>query len=116
MKTQWTTRVRLCALAAAGMALAGVNAPALADSQQDRRPVTALNGWNGRMGPGVGSVKTPFLVVEIAQPLNAGLDDTMYFHTSTGQPVQQVPTTRMGPGLWSSKSPFSGRGDSSTPQ
>lgn len=114
MKTLKMIRVRLAAFAVAGLALTGVvGTPAMA---ADARPVMPLNGWNGRMGPGGGTMKNPFLVVEVARPLSGRPKDTIYFHTSTGQPVQQGPITHLGPGPWSSKSPFSGRGDSSTPQ
>lgn len=104
MKNQRTTRVRLAALAVAGLALTGIaSTPALA---VDLRPVMPLNGWNGKLGPGLGSVKTPFGVVEAARPVSSRSDDALYFHTSTGQPAQQVPITHMGPGPWSIKSPF----------
>lgn len=114
MNIQWISRVRLCTLAAAGIALAGVSTAVRADDQVGTRPVTALNGWNGKMRPGLGSVKTPFLVVKSAQPQGSGSDDTLYFHTSTGQAAEQAPIQHLGPGPGSVKSPFSGSPDSST--
>lgn len=84
-----------------------------AESQKDARPVMALNGWNGRTGPGIGNVKAPFGIVEVGRPVGGRSEDMLYFHSRTGQPAQQVPTTRMGPGLWSVKSPFWGRDNGS---
>lgn len=105
MKTLRTIRVCLTALAVAGLALTGVaNAPAHA---ADARPVMPLNGWNGRMGPGIGSTKSPFNIVEVGRPLGRRSDDRTYFHTITGQAVQQTPNARQGPGPGSSKSPHS---------
>ena len=107
MNTLKTIRVRLAALAIACLALTGVaRAPVHA---ADARPVMPLNGWNGRVGPGGGTMKNPFLVVEVGRSSGGRTDDTTYCHTSKGKPVQQVPINHMGPGPWSSKSPFSGR-------
>ena len=97
-----TVKLSFC-VAAAGLVLAGVSAPV---SAADTRPVMPLNGWSVKLGPGLGSAKTPFGVVEVASPAQT-LDGAIYFHTSTGQPAQQVPIQRVGPGPWSSKSPFS---------
>lgn len=107
MNTTKTLRVRFFALAAAGLALVGTAVHATAAT--DTRPVMPLNGWNEKMGPGLSSVKTPFGVLEVARPLSGQSNDTLYFHTSTGQPVQQVPDRPLGPGLWSVKSPGSDR-------
>lgn len=109
MNTTKTLRVRFFALAAAGLALAGTAASVHASATTDTRPVMPLNGWNDRTGPGLSSVKTPFGVVEVARPLSGQSDDTLYFHTSTGQPAQQVPNRPLGPGPWSVKSPGSDR-------
>lgn len=104
MKTLRTIRVRLTALAVAGLALAG---GAGGSARADSRPVMPLNGWNGRMGPGIGSTKSPFNIAEVGRPLGHGADDRTYFHTSTGRAIQQTLTVRQGPGPGSSKSPHS---------
>lgn len=106
MNTTKTLRVRFFALAAAGLALAGA---ATSVHAADTRPVTPLNGWNGKMGPGLGSVKTPFGVIEAGRSLSGKSDDTLYFHTSTGQAAQQLKVRKLGPGPWSVKSPGSDR-------
>ncbi len=106
MNTQWTTRVRLTAFAA-GLALTGIaGTPAHA---ADTRPVAPLSGWSGKLGPGIGSVKSPFGVLQVGTPLSGKSDDTLYFHTVTGQPAQQAPVRHLGPGPWSVRSPGSDR-------
>ena len=104
MKTQITLGVRLSALAVAGLALTGIASTPV--HAADLRPVTPLNGGSGTLGPGLGSVKSPFLVIESGTPLGRKSDDRAYFHTSTGTSVQEVPVSRLGPGPWSIKSPF----------
>lgn len=106
MKTQWTLRVRLCALALAGIALAGVGTPARADDSATARPVPAANSAGGPMGPGPWSSKSP--TWSLYHGGSGSSDDTMLFHTSDQQPARQMPMTHLGPGPWSSKSPFSG--------
>ena len=107
MKTQGMMRVLLCALAA-GFTLVGIGAPLRADSRNDLRPAMPLNGWNGRLGPGIGSTKAPFGVMEVGRSVSGDTDQAMYFHASDGQAVQQVPTIHMGPGPWSVKAATSG--------
>ncbi len=103
MKTQGTTWVRLCALAAAGLAVA-VAGPATA-GPTNHRPVTALNGWNDKQGPGIGSTKTPFGINEVSRSQTGPANGTLYFDSSDGQAVRQSPVTHIGPGPWSPKSP-----------
>lgn len=106
MNTNKTLRVRLYALAAASLALTSAVAPIHA---ADTRPVTPLNGWNGKLGPGLGSTKTPFGVIETGHSIGGMSDAALYFHTSTGKAAQQLKARRLGPGPWSVKSPGSDR-------
>ncbi len=106
MKTQGTTRVRLCALAAAGIALAGVSTPVRADASAAAHIVAAVRNAGSLMGPGPWSSKSPYW--GLYQSGTSLSDNTMLFHTSDQQPVQQVPIQRLGPGPWSVKSPTSG--------
>lgn len=106
MNAQWTNRVRLVALATAGLAIAGAAAPVFAGSTIDNRPVQAANT---QVGPGNGSQKTPAGVLVVATPLVRPQADALYFHASNGQAVQQTPISHSGPGLWSPKSPNSDR-------
>lgn len=106
MNARWTNRVRLIALATAGLAIAGAAAPAFAGSSIDNRPVQAVNT---QVGPGNGSAKTPGGVLQATTPLVRPQADALYFHASNGQAVQQQPVNHTGPGLWSPKSPYSDR-------
>jgi len=106
MNAQWTNRVRLIALATAGIAIAGTAAPAFAGASIDNRPVQAVNT---QVGPGNGSPKTPAGVLQAATPLVRSQADALYFHASNSQKVQQTPISHSGPGLWSPKSPYSDR-------
>lgn len=106
MNTRFKSRVRLCALALAGLAVVGASAPVF--GAQDNRPVRALNGWSGKEGLGIGSSKTPFGIVEVGAPVSASSDTSqqdLYFHTSTQQPVRQYRVIHQGPGNWTVKSP-----------
>ena len=110
MNTTKTVQVRLFALAAAGLALAGA---ATAAHAADPRPVIAPNGWGSTLGPGVGSVKTPFLSIPVGHSFSSTTDsgmtdDTLLFHTTTGQAAQTENVRPLGPGPWSVKSPGSG--------
>lgn len=69
MKTQWTVRVRLCALALAGIALARGGIPARADDSATARPVPAANSAGGPTGPGPWSSKSPFSGVYVGGSL-----------------------------------------------
>jgi len=111
MKTQWTLRVRLCALAAAGLALTGVSTAVRADDSATAQPLAAVSSAGTLMGPGLWSVKSPFWgQFQNGSSFNGSgsSDKAMLFHTSDQQAVQQVPIQRLGPGPWSVKSPFSG--------
>jgi hypothetical protein len=107
MNTTKTLRVRFFALAAVGLALAG--AATSVHAAADTRPVMAPNGWNGKMGPGLGSVKAPYLFIPVGHSTSDKPNDPLYFHTSTGQAAQQLTVRHLGPGPWSIRSPGSDR-------
>lgn len=111
MKTQGTLQVHLCALAAAGLALMGINTAVRADELVTSQPTAAVSSAGTLMGPGLWSNKSPFWVQFHSRSGSNGSgssDNTTLFHSSDQQAVQQVPIQRLGPGPWSVKSPFSG--------
>ena len=105
MKTQLTTRVAFYALVTTGFVLTNIGTAVRAERQASQRMVTALNGWSGKTGPGVGSVKTPFNVVEAARQINGAAADTFDFHTTDGLPAQGEQLVFQGPGAWNVKAP-----------